>query len=638
MISSATRYCFQILFIGVLLANDLVAQNSVLVNFGSNTCTSSDIPNFSLIKGPLTGLPVMLANCDLSAQTANFYSVFIAYNPKDNKVYVADIRDNIQTKIWVLDVGLPLNMNCPPIIPVAPTYAYSYISNNFEFDNNGDLWSFSNYNSSTGQCSMDKFDVNTGNVINTRILQFPSGNFPTTIQSGDLTILPNGRMFASLGSGVCRLYEINDYSSTTTTASATYLKTLPKDCYGIAFINGTIELTGSTFSGNCYYYDYNITTGELGAEKAFQNGQLPIDNTSITPAVGCTKELLNAVQVNSNTADITYEIYAVNMGNVVLNNLQIMDNLAATFGASNVSNVTTRFVNGANAAGLVLNTAFNGTTVTDILQPGQNLPNKISLSKNAFCKVIVNCRATNLNASTIYLNTAIAKGDIGSANAASLVSVSDSSNNGETSVVDPNKNGNPGDAGENIPTPYVFTTLPVKFVAVTASFVNNKKVLVKWNVATPLVNAASFTIEYSADAINWQGIGSQLIQNANNGQYSFTHYTISAGSKLYYRIKQTDTDGSIVYSNIVLLSNAVASGLVVYPNPVSTILQIADNMLSNSEQATAILFDATGRKLLDAKITRTVTNLQVGHLPNGTYLLQYISRQQSTIQKIIIKH
>ena len=98
---------------------------------------------------------------------------------------------------WIWD--LPANITCPPVIDSMPDHTYSYISNNFEFDNNGDLWSFSNYNDTTGQCNMDKFDVNTGNVINTRLVQFPAGNFPTSISSGDFTILPNGRMFATLG-------------------------------------------------------------------------------------------------------------------------------------------------------------------------------------------------------------------------------------------------------------------------------------------------------------------------------------------------------------------------------------------------------------------------------------------------------
>ena len=224
-------------------------------------------------------------------------------------------------------MGLPANISCPAVIDSIPDYAYSYISNNFEFDNNGDLWSFSNYNDTTGQCHMDKFDVNTGAVINTRLVQFPAGNFPTSISSGDFTILPNGRMFATLGSFPSRLYEITNYSSTTTNATATFLDTLPQSCFGIAYLNGQLEITGSDFSGNCYYYQYHISTNTLDSVKSFQSGQFPIDNTSITPSLGVTKQLVNTIKVNENTADLTYEIYARNLGNVALNNINVSDNL-----------------------------------------------------------------------------------------------------------------------------------------------------------------------------------------------------------------------------------------------------------------------------------------------------------------------
>ena len=192
---------------------------------------------------------------------------------------------------------------------------------------------FSGYNSTTGQCNLDKFDVNTGTVISSKVLQFPQGNFPTSINSGDLTILPNGRLFATLGSGVCQLYEITNYNTPSGNAVATYLQTLPKDCYGIAFLNGNLELTGSDFNNGCYYYDYNISTNVLGPEKVFQNGELPIDNTSFTPSVGSTKRLLSATKINNNTADLVYEVYAENMGNVIINNISLSDDLAAAFGA-----------------------------------------------------------------------------------------------------------------------------------------------------------------------------------------------------------------------------------------------------------------------------------------------------------------
>jgi hypothetical protein len=167
----------------VLLGYTSAALFSSLINFGSTGCTSTP-PSFSIIRNPLTASPSVLTTCNMAAQLPDFFSVFIAYNPKDNQIYVADIRDGINTKIWRMNMGLPGNIVCPTI-PTAPNYSYTYVSNNFEFDNNGDLWSFSNYNPTLGRCSIDKFDVNTGNVLSSKTLQFPSGNFPTAITSGD---------------------------------------------------------------------------------------------------------------------------------------------------------------------------------------------------------------------------------------------------------------------------------------------------------------------------------------------------------------------------------------------------------------------------------------------------------------------
>jgi hypothetical protein len=610
------------------------AQNSILVNFGGNACNTSSQPWFSMIKNPLTVSPVLLANCNLAAQTASIYSVFIAYNPANNKVYVADVRDGIQTKIWVLDIGLPFNISCPVTIPVTPTYSYSYVSNNFEFDNNGDLWSFSNYNPGTGQCSLDKFDVNTGVVINTRILQFPAGNFPNTIASGDLTILPNGRMFACLGNGISKLYEINNYSGNTT-ATATFLQTLPKDCYGIAYLNGMLELAGADFNNACYYYDYNIATNVLGTEKAFQNGQLPIDNTSVTPSVGCTKRLLSSTKINSNTADLIYEVYAENLGNVLLNNIGLSDDLSVPFGGANVSNVSAGFVTGSNAARLTINPLYNGTTNTTLLTSGQNLPNRTLINRDYFFKIQISCRVTNLNSFTTYLNAAIAKADIGSGDINSLVNVADSSNNGDSTVTDPNKNGNAGNIGENIPTPFLFGTLPVKFIDIKASLINKKTALLQWQIATPVINAANFNVEFSYDTKTWINIGSIAITEAGRGLYNFMQNNIPTGS-LYYRIRQIDKDGTFSYSKIVLLNNKTTAGsFIVYPNPASNVIQISAQI---STTAIAELFDAVGRRLIQKNISTTISEISTTNIPSGTYLLRITANDAIQSEKIVVKH
>ena len=608
----------------------------MLVNFGTSSCSGSGTPYFSMIKNPLSGLPAVMAGCNFSQQVPDIFSVFIAYNPKNNKLYIADVRSGTDTKIWVLDAGLPQNITCPVSIPVTPTYSYSYISNNFEFDNNGDLWSFSNYNSTTGQCNLDKFDVNTGTVISSKIVQFPQGNFPTSINSGDLTILPNGRLFATLGSGVCQLYEITNYNTSSGNAVAAYLQTLPKDCYGIAFLNGNLELTGSDFNSGCYYYDYNISTNVLGPEKVFQNGELPIDNTSFTPAVGSTKRLLSATKINSNTADLVYELYAENMGNVIINNISLSDDLAAAFGAANISDVSTSFVTGSNAASLTINPAYNGTSVTAILIPGQNLPNRIFSSSDYFFKVEVKCRVTNLDPSTTYFNSAIVGGDIGGGTAATLVSVADSSNNGDAAVIDPNKNGNPSDEDENIPTPFVLGALPVQFINISASLTNKNTASINWQIAVPVVNAVKFEIGFSKDGKIWNKAGQVDIYNTRQSTYQFSHLNIPAGN-LYYRIKQTDTDGTFVFSKTVLLKNKQTGvEYLIYPNPANDHIKIvAVDLIAGGH---AILFDAAGRKLLERILNNSNTEINTTNYSNGTYFLQIKTEFGNITRKIIIKH
>jgi Secretion system C-terminal sorting domain len=627
---------YSLLFTGLIVLQSSFAQNSVLVNFGTNSCGGSAAPYFSMIKNPLSGLPEVMAGCDFAQQVPNIFSVFIAYNPKNNKVYIADVRSGTDTKIWVLDVGLPQNISCPISIPLIPTYSYSYISNNFEFDNNGDLWSFSNYNSITGQCNLDKFDVNNGTVISSKILQFPQGNFPTSINSGDLTILPNGRLFATLGSVVCQLYEITNYNTASGNASAAYLQTLPKDCYGIAFLNGNLEFTGSGFNDTCYYYDYNISTNVLGPEKVFQNGQLPIDNTSFTPAVGSTKRLISASKINDNTADIVYEIYAENMGNVIINNVNVSDDLAETFGAGNVSAVSAGFVAGSNEAGLTINPAYNGTTVTSILNAGQNLANRILSNNNYFFKVQVKCRVTNLNLAITYFNSAIINGNIGGDIETTLVNVTDSSNNGDATVIDPNKNGNPSDENENIPTPFILGSLPVHFINISASLTAKNTAAINWQVAIPVVNAAKFEIEYSGDGINWNNAGLVNITNATQSSYQFLHLNIPTGN-LYYRVKQTDTDGTFVFSKTVLLKNKnTASEYLIYPNPANGYINIVSADLF--KKANAILFDAAGKKLSATILNSTNTEIKTTGYPDGTYFLQITGEFGNTVKRILIRH
>ncbi len=613
----------------------IFSQNSILINFGTDNCLAGTPPSFSLIKDPLGNSPSVITTCDLALQLPDIFSVFVAYNPKNNQIYIADNSSGLETKIWAMDMGLPRSITCPGTIPVAPNYSYPYISNNFEFDNNGDLWSFSNYDPASGMCNMDKFDVTTGNIINTRTLQFPVGNYPTAITSGDLTILPNGRMFATLGSSPSQLYEIFNYSSTSQNATAAFLDTIPLDCYGIAYLNGVLEIAGTDFGGNCYFFKYDIASKKLAGPFGFQGGQLPIDNTSITASTGVTKQLVKSVRVTANTADITYEIFVKNLGNVALNNINVTEDLGAVFGAANISNVSASFLPGANSANLQLNNSFDGKTNTLLLAPNQTLPNQTSINDDYYFKIRLSLRVNNLVPVRVYWNSAIASGNIGGTGSTALISVKDSSNNGPQEVVDPNNNGYAGDAGENVPTPFILAILPVKFISVQASPIADGSVLVQWTVATPVDDARIFEIEFSRDGIAWEKAGEVLVKDKLIGSYQFTHEDIY-GTPLFYRIKETDIDGEYIYSNIVSVRGEGPIGIPkVYPVPAIDLFTVIIPQEYFGGQV--MLYNGLGQILEKRTIVTGKFVMTTANLPAGTYLLNLQKGSKNFKTRILVR-
>lgn len=448
--------CFLLLLLLLIYSMPAFSQqqNALLVNLGSSTCSNPDAPTFGIINNPLTTTPSLLADCNLQPQLINYQNAFIAYNPVNNEIYVADITTPNLTKIWILNVGLPDSITCPATIPVTPTFLFHDVLNNFEFDKNGNLWAFGNYNLLTGTCTLSNVSLAEDTIISSTTVQFPAGHYPTNIGDGDIVVLPDGRIFTTLGASPSQLYEITNYIGVPTT-NATYLQTMPANCYGIANLNGNLEVSGTDFASNCYYYEYNIANNTLSTQRPFQDGLSPIDNTAIVPAVGATKQLVNVTPISGTIANVTYEIYVKNMGNVILNNINATDNLGTIFGAGNVSNVTVSFVPGANNAGLALNPNYDGVTDITLLAPGQQLPNQILTDSNYYFEVVIKCTINNLEPGKTYYNTAITSASIGSGS--SLDIISDSSNNGPPSSLDPNNNNSPADTGENTPTPLIWS-------------------------------------------------------------------------------------------------------------------------------------------------------------------------------------
>ena len=174
--------------------------------------------------------------------------------------------------------------------------------------------------------------------------------------------------------------------------------------------------------------------------------------------------------------------------------------------------------------------------------------------------------------------------------------------------------------------------LPLQLVSFKAAY-SNGAVKTAW-VTTNEEAVRQFEVERSADARSFAAAGTVVAQNAaGTHDYQFTDVAPLKGIS-YYRLKMIDKDGTVSYSAIVAVNSGAKGVLLVYPNPAKSSLQV---LHPTAEKATVQVLSATGEKLLQQNVlsAATQTNLNISHLPAGSYLLQFTDgKTQNTIRFI----
>jgi uncharacterized repeat protein (TIGR01451 family)/gliding motility-associated-like protein len=231
------------------------------------------------------------------------------------------------------------------------------------------------------------------------------------------------------------------------------------------------------------------------------------DVTTVTfteaPVLGLAKNVASITNNNDGTYTVVYSIIAENKGDVVINNIQITDNLAATFAGSTsfsfVSVVSNDFT---------VNNSYNGTTNVNLLSGAANTI-AVEASKTITLTVLVT-PGTKLG---VYSNSATATGT-----SPKGTPLTDVSTNGTNS--DPDNDGNPGN--NNTSTPLTFTESPSLGIA-------------KAVVGSPVYNNdGSFTITYAIKAQNTGDVPLTQLQleddlsEAFNNATSFSLVSISS--------------------------------------------------------------------------------------------------------------
>ncbi|GGH49027.1 hypothetical protein GCM10007423_50690 [Dyadobacter endophyticus] len=171
------------------------------------------------------------------------------------------------------------------------------------------------------------------------------------------------------------------------------------------------------------------------------------------------------------------------------------------------------------------------------------------------------------------------------------------------------------------------STLPVTLSHFKAT-IEDRTALLQW-ATTEESNSAVFEIEHSLDAATWYKAGEQDAAGKSNKlvDYQWIHLTPADGPN-YYRLKMKDLDGSYAYSQIVTLKFDGAGKIpaIVYPNPVSDVLNVEDNKGIVLLQ----IISTEGKKVYET--SSVPDKLPIKGLAKGMYQV-HIRRQGGMVQK-----
>lgn len=202
-----------------------------------------------------------------------------------------------------------------------------------------------------------------------------------------------------------------------------------------------------------------------------------------------------------------------------------------------------------------------------------------------------------------------------------------------------------GTTSQSADVPWVLSDynspLPVELISFTATC-RDEEVVLNWSTASEN-NNDYFTIEKSADATNWEilttlsGAGSS---NTPNYYSTFDNQPFSGVT--YYRLKQTDFDGTYTYSSVISASCSTDEPFTVH---VVTLNSSHELQLTFSAEVGETyvfnLYDIQGRLLLNKSTTAiSGTNeihINIPEVSEGIYMIALMNSKKFFGQKILLK-
>ena len=179
--------------------------------------------------------------------------------------------------------------------------------------------------------------------------------------------------------------------------------------------------------------------------------------------------------------------------------------------------------------------------------------------------------------------------------------------------------------------------LPIELMYFRA-FPEGEAVTLRWETAWERDNDY-FTIERRREGEDWQEIAT-VPGAGNDGDgraYNYLDEPKSGDYVLYYRLKQTDYDGTYTYSDVVSLLWQRGALWPVYPNPAHDLLSVRLDK-NDIETAEVQLFTMAGKAVYtQASQEGEVVQLQLANLPAGVYLLEIRTDSRRQVTRVLIE-
>lgn len=200
----------------------------------------------------------------------------------------------------------------------------------------------------------------------------------------------------------------------------------------------------------------------------------------------------------------------------------------------------------------------------------------------------------------------------------------------------------PGLCGDTKMADVVVSTcsLPVELLEFDAQAVDESKVALTWTTVNE-INNDFFEIERSRDGTSFGVIGT--VDGAGNSNITL-HYNDFDNDPYngvsYYRLKQTDFDGTYTYSDIRTVVFDDLSFVNMYPNPATEDLQFTV-LVSDDADLHVHIVDVTGRVIMQEdhfiEAGESTITLNVSNLASGMYTIRVNTNDENHLSKEFIR-